>query len=74
MIQLAELPPIKRQLYEAVKCKPGITARELRALIWADNVTDTRQLHILVAQLNTLLRPFGATIRSEAGGYQIRHA
>jgi hypothetical protein len=65
------LPPIKKRIYEAVRRRPGITVQELRDWVWADDVTDTKCLHVHVAQLNTLLAPHGIKIRSQGGGYQI---
>jgi hypothetical protein len=60
------LPPIKQRIYDAVRRRPGITAQELRDWVWADDpdggpLTDTKCLHVHVAQLNTLLRPYGIT-------------
>ena len=71
------LPPIKEKIYAAVKRRPGITAQQLRDWIWADDIdggplTDTKCLHVHVAQLNALLRPLGIMVRSQGGGYQIR--
>src|SRR5262249_34346381 len=31
------LPPVKRRILDAVKRRPGITAEDLRALVWADD-------------------------------------
>src|SRR5262249_24953832 len=79
VIQPSELPPlspIKRRIFDAVRRRPGITAQELRDWVWADDIdggplTNTKCLHVHVAQLNTLLRPFGIAVRSQGGGYQI---
>ena len=73
------LPPIKARIFEVVKRRPGITAQQLRDWVWADDtdggpLTDTKCLHVHVAQLNALLRPFGIAVRSQGGGYQIRSA
>ena len=74
--ELPPLPPIKERILAAVRRRPGITAQELRDSIWADDpdggpLTDTKCLHVHVAQLNTLLRPLGIMVRSQGGGYQI---
>ena len=71
------LPRIKERIFEAVRRRPGITAQELRDWVWVDDIdggplTDTKCLHVHVAQLNTLLRPLGICVRSEGGGYRIR--
>jgi hypothetical protein len=71
------LPPIKVRILGAVRRRPGITAQELRDWVWADDIdggplTDTKCLHVHVAQLNTLLRPQGITVRSEGGGYYVK--
>src|SRR5215472_2797458 len=74
--ELPSLPPIKQRIFDAVRRRPGITAQELRDWVWADDIdggplTDTKCLHVHVAQLNTLLRPLGIMVRSQGGGYQI---
>ena len=75
--ELPPLPPIKQRILDAVRRRPGITAQELRDWVWADDLdggplTDTKCLHVHVAQLNALLRPLGIVVRSEGGGYRIR--
>jgi hypothetical protein len=70
------LPPIKQRIYDAVRRRPDITARELRDWVWADDIdggplTDTKCLHVHVAQLNAMLRPHGIMVRSQGGGYRI---
>ena len=77
--ELPSLLPIKQRILEIVRRRPGITAQELRDWVWADDtdggpLTDTKCLHVHVAQLNALLRPFGIAVRSQGGGYQIRSA
>jgi hypothetical protein len=60
------LSPIKERIYEAVRRRPGITAQQLRDWVWADDLdggplTDTKCLHVHVAQLNTApARDYGA--------------
>ena len=67
------LPPLKARILDAVRRRPGITAQELRDWTWADDedggpLTAAKCLHVHVAQLNTVLRPHGLTVRSEGGG------
>jgi hypothetical protein len=74
--ELPPLPPIKQLIFDAVRRRPGIAAQELRDRIWADDpdggpLTDTKCLHVHVAQLNALLCPLGICVRSQGGGYQI---
>jgi hypothetical protein len=71
------LTPIKQRILDAVKRRPGITAQQLRDWVWADDIdggplTDTKCLHVHIAQMNAMLRPLGITVRSEGGGYRIR--
>jgi hypothetical protein len=70
------LPRIKRIILEAVKRRPGISAEELRSIVWADDPNggpeDRKVLHVHVNQLNYLLAPHGIMLRSQGGGYQIR--
>jgi hypothetical protein len=72
------LPRIKERILEAVKRRPGISAEELRTIVWADDPNggpeDRKVLHVHVSQLNQLLAPFGIMVRSQGGGYQIRSA
>jgi hypothetical protein len=75
--ELPPLPPTKQRIFEIVGRRPGITAQELRDRVWADDpdggpLTDTKCLHVHVAQLNVLLRPLGIMVRSRGGGYCIR--
>jgi hypothetical protein len=74
------LPPIKRRILEAVRRHPGISAEDLRALVWADDPNggpeNRKVLHVHVYQLNRLLIPLGIVVRAPNGagaGYQIRH-
>jgi hypothetical protein len=73
------LPRIKRLIYDTVRRRPGISAAQLRDLVWCDDpdggpLTDTKCLHVHVSQLNDRLAPHGITIRSQSGGYRIRRA
>ena len=72
------LPPIKQRIYAAVQRHPGISAEELRCLVWAHDPNggpeNFKCLHVHVNQLNTLLAPHGIMVRSQGGGYQIRSA
>src|SRR5262249_24999707 len=70
------LPRIKRIILEAVKRRPGISAEDLRSIVWADDPNggpeDRKVLHVHVNTLNHLLAPDGMLLRSQGGGYQIR--
>jgi len=70
------LTPIKQRIFDAVQRCPGISAEELRCLVWADDPNggpeDRKCLHVHVSQLNSTLRPLGLQVRSQGGGYQIR--
>jgi hypothetical protein len=71
------LPPVKKRLLEIVRRRPGITAEELRSLVWAEDPNggpeDRKCLHVHVHQLNRLLAPLGLVIRgSVSGGYRMR--
>jgi hypothetical protein len=70
------LPPVKKRLLEIVRRRPGITAEELRSLIWTGpdgGPENSKCLHVHVHQLNRLLAPLGLVIRgSVSGGYQMR--
>ena len=75
--ELPPLPPIKERILAAVRRRPRVTAQQLRDLVWTDDIdggplTDTKCLHVHVAQLNALLRPLGICVRSEGGGYRVR--
>ena len=72
------LPPIKAQIYEVVRRRPGITPTALRDIVWrldpnGGPLTGIKCLHVHVAQLNQLLAPYGVCVRSEAGLYRIRN-
>jgi hypothetical protein len=69
------LPKTKRRILDAVQRHPGISAEELRTIVWADDVNggpeDRKVLHVHVNQLNHLLAPHGIAVRSQGGGYQV---
>jgi hypothetical protein len=72
------LPPIKQRIYDTVRRRPGITARELLDQVWANDrdggpLTGTKCLHVHVLQLNRRLAPLGLMVRARGSeGYQIR--
>ena len=74
--ELPPMPPIKERILAAVKRRPGISAEELRCVVWADDPNggpeDRKVLHVHVCQLNRLLAPLGIQVRSQGGGYQVR--
>jgi hypothetical protein len=70
------LPPLKRCIFNLVRRRPGITAEELRSLVWASDPNcgpeNHKAVHVHVFQLNQLLAPAGITIRgSKSFGYRI---
>jgi hypothetical protein len=69
------LTPIKRAILAAVKRRPGISAEELRGIVWDDPSGGPECRHTIfvhISQLNRALAVFGLTMRSEGGGYRIR--
>jgi hypothetical protein len=48
----------------------------LRGLVWANDPAggpeNRKCLHVHVAQLNTLLAPYGVMVRSQGAGYRVR--
>jgi hypothetical protein len=73
--ELPPLPPTKQRILDAVRRRPGISAEELRCVVWADDPNggpeDRKCLHVHVAQLNALLRTLGIMVRSAGGGYRV---
>jgi len=70
------LPPLKRIILDAVRGHPGISAEELRGLVWAHDPAggpeDRKVLHVHIHQLNRLLHPLGIRVRgSRTGGYRV---
>jgi hypothetical protein len=72
------LPPIKQRILDAVRDRPGISAEELRTVVWAQDPAggpeDRKVLHVHVHQLNHLLIPLGIAVRAPKGagaGYRI---
>jgi hypothetical protein len=73
------LPPIKQKILETVQRCPGISAGELRGVVWAADPNggpeDRKVLHVHVYQLNQRLAPFGLMVRAPKGagaGYRVR--
>jgi hypothetical protein len=68
--------PVKQRIFETVQRRPGITAADLRDVVWADDPNGGPEcrhtIFVHVSQLNHLLEPHGIVIRSQGGGYQIR--
>ncbi len=70
------LPPIKQQILDVVRRRPGIDAEALRSLVWAHDPgggpEDRKVIHVHIHQLNRLLSPHGIVVRgSRSGGYRI---
>ena len=71
------LTPIKRRILDAVKRRPGISAQELRSIVWDDPSGGPECRHTIfvhISQLNHVLALYGLMMRSEGGGYRIRAA
>src|SRR5262245_44166595 len=69
------LPPIKARILDAVRRRPGISAEELRCVIWAGDSDggpeDRKVLHVHVHQLNKLIAPLGVAVRGGSNGYRL---
>jgi DNA-binding response OmpR family regulator len=69
------LPRTKRAILNIVQRRPGISAEELRNLVWADDPAggpeDRKTIHVHVSQLNKRLAVFGIAVRGGTGGYRI---
>src|SRR5215207_7416317 len=65
------LPPIKRRILDAVQRCPGISAEQLRDVVWATDRNggpeDRKVLHVHVHQLNRRLAPYGVMVRAPKG-------
>ena len=72
----SRLPPIKQRIYDAVRRHPGITAEQLRCLVWADDPNggpeDRKVLHVHISQLNDRLAARGIEVRASGGEYRVR--
>jgi hypothetical protein len=71
------LSRIKARILAAVKRRPGISAEELRSIVWDDPSGGPECRHTIfvhISQLNRVLALYGLTIRfeSSSGGYRIR--
>ena len=70
-----DLTPIKQRILNIVKRRPGISAEELRSLVWDDPSGGPECRHTIfvhISQLNRALALHGLTMRSEGRGYRIR--
>ena len=70
-----DLTPLKRRILDTVQRLPGISAEELRGIVWDDPSGGPECRHtifVLISQLNRALALHGLTMRSEGGGYRIR--
>jgi hypothetical protein len=74
------LPPIKQRILAIVQRRPGITAAQLREVVWADAIDggpeNFKTIHVHINQLNKLTAPLGFIVRARRGcaheGYRIR--
>jgi len=70
-----DLTPLKRRILDTVQRLPGISAEELRGIVWDDPSGGPECRHTIfvhISQLNRALALHGLTMRSEGGGYRIR--
>jgi hypothetical protein len=72
------LPPIKQRIFNAVQRRPGISAENLRAAVWAADPNGgpecRHSIYVHIFQLNRLLAPLGIAVRAPFGagtGYRI---
>jgi len=69
------LPPTKQRILDTVRRRPGVTAEELREIVWADDPAggpeDRKVLYVHVHQLNRLIAPLGVAVRGGTGGYRV---
>jgi len=71
------LPPIKKCILDAVRRRPGITAEQLRGIVWARDPNGGPEcrhaLYVHIYSLNKLLAPLGAVRapRPCTGGYRL---
>jgi hypothetical protein len=74
------LPPIKQRILSAVQRRPGLSAEELRTIVWAHDPNggpeNPKCLHVHINQLNRLIAPMGFVVRASnkgaGAGYWIR--
>jgi hypothetical protein len=54
------LPPVKKRIFATVRRRPGISAEELRCVVWADDPNggpeNLKTLHVHIHQLNRMLQ------------------
>src|SRR5262249_7305470 len=69
------LPPIKRRILAVVNKRPGITAEQLRGIVWAHDSAGGPEtfkvIQVHIWQLNNLLAPLGIAVRGGSNGYRL---
>jgi len=59
---------MKQRILEAVQRRPGISAEQLREIVWghdpAGGPENPKVLHVHIWQLNRLLAPLGIVVRA----------
>lgn len=69
------LPPIKKRVLDAVRRRPGITAEQLRGIVWAHDPAggpeNFKTIHVHIWQLNQRLAPLGVAVRGGSNGYHL---
>ena len=73
--ELPPLTPIQQAIFDIVRKHPGVSAEQLRGLVWQHDPNGGPEcrhtIFVHVSLLNKRLAPLGVTIRSQGGGYQI---
>ena len=69
-------PRVKRRIFEAIQKRPGITARELTALVYEDDPNggpeSTKCVHVHINHMNRRLAREGMAIKGHVtDGYRI---
>jgi hypothetical protein len=70
------LSPVKQRILEAVRARPGISAKELCDVVWGDHPSggpgNPKKLHVHIHQMNRWLAAHGLRIRgSRLDGYRL---
>jgi hypothetical protein len=70
------LLPVKALVLDIVRRHPGVSAEELRGLVWANDPNggpkNRKTIHVHILQLNCLLAQHGIAVRgSRTSGYRV---
>jgi hypothetical protein len=77
-VEELHLSPIQRRIFDAVRRRPGISAENLRDVVWADDPNGGPEcrhcIYVHVFQLNQRLAPLSILVRAPKGagaGYRV---